>query len=141
MVSQHEFLSEGWVEAATAIRAEYADQTPDVPMSMRANVVVTDVPFEDGEILGFVDTSDGSLVLERGELEDPELTIKLDNDTAKALFVAQDPAKVMESFMLGKILVTGDVSKLLSMTPPPVEEGQMSLASEIAKRLDAITAD
>ena len=110
-------------------------------MSMRANVVVTDVPFEDGEILGFVDTSDGSLVLERGELEDPELTIKLDYDTAKALFVAQDPAKVMESFMLGKILVTGDVSKLLSMTPPPVEEGQMSLASEIAKRLDAITAD
>ena len=140
-MSQHEFLSEGWVEAATAIRADYADQTPEVAVPMRANVVVTDVPFEDGEILGFVDTSNGSVILERGELDDPELTIKLDYETAKALFVAQDPGKVMESFMLGKILVTGDVSKLLSMTPPPVEEGQMSLASEIAKRLDAITAD
>ena len=140
-MSQYEFLSEDWVDAAHAIRAEYADQAPEIEMSMRANVIVTEVPFDDGEILGYVDTSGGSLMLERGELDDPELTIKLDYETAKALFVAQDPGKVMESFMLGKILVTGDVSKILTMTPPPAEPGQMSLASEIAGRLDAITAD
>ncbi len=111
---------------------------PDVPL--KANVIVTDTPFEEDEIRGFIDSSDGSIMLELGELDDAELTVKTDYETAQALFVSQDIQKMMESFMTGKILVTGDVAKILMLTPPTDPE-QIELAQEIAQRLDEITAD
>ena len=65
-----------------------------------------------------------------------------DYETARALFVDRDPAKVMESFMLGKILVTGDVSKVMGFAgaEPPSDPEEIELAKEIASRLAAITA-
>ena len=72
-------------------------------------------------------------------LDEPELTVTTDYVTARALFVSQDLAKLMESFMMGKILVTGDVTRLLAWAPP-TEPDQVELANEIAARLEAITA-
>ncbi|MGI9606931.1 MAG: hypothetical protein ACR2P0_12400 [Acidimicrobiales bacterium] len=135
----HEFLSGEWIDAARGIRAEYADRIPDPEIPMRANVIVRETPFETGQVEGFIDTSDGSIMLELGELEDPELTVTLDYDTARALFVTQDVTKVMEAFMTGRILVTGDVARILGLTPPS-DPDQIALVGEIAERLDAITA-
>ena len=104
--------------------------------------MIADAPFSDDEIHGHVDTSGGSVAIDEGHIDDSELTVKTDYATAKALFVDRDPAKAMEAFMLGKILVTGDVSKVLGLAsnPPPTDPSQIALANEIATRLSEITA-
>ncbi len=139
MTEKHLFLSAEWIAAAHGIREDFAGRvpTPDVPL--KANVLVTDTPFDDPEVRGFIDSTEGSIILELGELDDAELTVKTDYETAQALFVNQDMAKLMEAFMGGKILVTGDVSKILTLAPP-TDPDQIALAMEIAERLDAITA-
>lgn len=138
-VSSYPFLSPEWIAAAQAIRDEYRDKVPPPTIAMRANVVLREVPFGDGEIQGFVDTSDGAMILELGALEDPEVTLTTDYATAHALFVSQDASKLMESFMMGKILITGDVAKILGLTPT-LDPNEESLALEIRERLEAITA-
>ena len=138
-MSPHPFLSPQWIAAAHTIREEYLDQLPPPQIPMRANVVITETPFESGEVLGFIDTTEGSTQLEVGHLDEPELTIRVDYTTAHALFITQDTQKLMEAFFGGRILVTGDVSKILSLTPP-TDPAQVELGVEIARRLGEITA-
>lgn len=139
-MSSYPFLSPEWIEAARAIRADFADRIPDPEVPLRANVIIKDTPFESGAIEGFIDSSDGSILLELGKLDEPQLTVTTDYGTAQALFVNQDMSKIMESFMMGKILVTGDVSRILALTPPTDPE-QIALGNEVAARLAAITSD
>ena len=47
------------------------------------NQVITDVPFGDGDVKLYLDTSSGELEMESGELETPDLTMTTDYDTAK----------------------------------------------------------
>ena len=133
------FLSIEWIDAAREIRLEYSERIPPPQVPMKANVVVTEVPFDENGVRGFIDTTTGSILLEPGELEDAELTVTTDYETARAIFVAQDVAKIMESFMMGKILVVGDMTQLLSLTPP-TDPDHLALAGEIVARLERITA-
>ena len=141
-MAQHAFLSPGWISEARAIRDEFDGRSTTEVEEVRANVVVTDPPFDGGDIIGHVDSTAGSLTIDEGHLDDPDVTVTTDYDTARALFVDRDPAKVMESFMLGKILVTGDVSKVMGFAgaEPPSDPEEIALAKEIAARLAAITA-
>ncbi len=132
----HEFLSEEWMLAAREIRERYADEVPEVPATITINLVITDVPFGD-EVRAYLDTSSGSLTMELGEIEDAPTTISTDYDTAKALFVYQDQAVAMQSFMAGKIKVQGDMMQMMAMqTAIPVNEFSEKIATEI----QAITA-
>ncbi len=141
-MTQHQFLSPEWIVAARELRDEYASQAPEPSQPVRANLVITEAPFTDDDINGHVDTTAGSIMVDEGHLDDPELTVTTDYATAKSMFVDRDPAKAMESFMLGKILVTGDVAKLMTFAsgPPPDDPEQLALANEIAGRLSEITA-
>jgi hypothetical protein len=141
-VSEYAFLSPEWIAAARELRDEYAKDAPEPAQSVRANLMITDAPFSTGEINGHIDTSAGGIAIDEGHIDDPELTVKTDYDTARALFVDRDPAKAMEAFMLGRILVTGDVSKVLAFAsaPPPADPEQLAMANEIARRLSDITA-
>ena len=128
----YQFLSEEWMTAARAIREKYADEVPPVETDLRINQVITEVPFGDGSVNSFLDTSGGSVVMELGILEDPHVTITTDYATAKALFVDQDPAVAMQSFMNGKIKVQGDMMKLMAMqTSLPNNEFTAKIAQEI----------
>ena len=126
------FLSEEWMTAARAIREKYADQVPDVEADLRINQVVTEVPFGDEEVASYLDTSSGRVVMELGALEDPDVTVTTDYETAKALFVDQDPAVAMQSFMNGKVKVQGDMMKLMAMqTSLPANDFTEKIAQEI----------
>lgn len=128
----HPFLSEEWMAEAKAIREKYADQVPAVTAVIRINQVVTDVPFGDGEVRSFIDTSDGAMSMEIGELPDADATITTDYDTAKALFVDQDQAATMQAFMSGKIKVQGDMMKMMAMqTGMPQDDAAKAVAQEI----------
>jgi hypothetical protein len=134
------FLSPEWIAAVDEIRHEYAGRTPPAPVAIRANVVVTDTPFGE-DVRGSIDTSAG-LMIEQLELESPDFTATLDYDTAKALFLGDDPQALMQAFFGGKIRLTGDASKLLSLPlPKPTDSGpEVDLAREVATRIRAITA-
>jgi hypothetical protein len=109
-------------------------------VSVRANVIVTEAPFAPSEVRGHIDTSLG-LAIAPGHLDQPDFTASLDYDTAKALFVAQDPAAVMQAFFGGKIRLTGDASKLLAIPmPKPGQSGpEVDLLREVAGRVQAVT--
>jgi hypothetical protein len=128
----HPFLSDAWMEAAHAIRAKYEGQTPPITASIRINQVITDVPFGDGEIKAFVDTSSGHMKMDLGELSDAEATVTTDWATARAIFALGDQAAAMQAFMGGKIKVTGDMMKMMALqTAIPQSDVTLKIAEEI----------
>jgi putative sterol carrier protein len=128
----HPFLSQEWMDAARAIREQYADEVPAVDANLRINVAVTEVPFDDEIVNAYLDTSSGGVVMELGALEEPDVTVTTDYPTAQALFVDQDPAIAMQAFMNGKIKVQGDMMKLMAMqTSLPTNEFSEKISQEI----------
>ncbi len=127
----HQFLSEEWLGAVKEIREKYADQAPPVPYKIKLNQVVTGVPFGEGEVRLYVDTTDGTMVMEPGALDDAEVTLTTDYDTAKTVIVDQDQAAAMQAFMSGKIKVQGDMTKLMMMNAQPPDEIAKQVSTEI----------
>ena len=135
----HPFLSSAWMDEARAIREKYAAEAAKVTASIRMNQVITDVPESVGScdtIRAFMDTSSGDVVMELGELEAPDLTLTIDYDTARKIFVEQDQAAGMQAFMSGKIKVQGDMMKMMAMqTSMPQDD----IAKQIANEIKSIT--
>ncbi len=134
MAESHPFLSDEWIAAARAIREEFKDQVPAGEPSVKLNQVITDVPFGEGTLHAHLDTSGGELEMETGHLDDADVAITLDYETAKAVFL--DPQSAIQHFMAGKIKVQGDMTKLLTVVQAPPE----SLAGEAQRRIAEITA-
>jgi len=133
----HQFLSEAWIEAARDIRHRYSGDVPAIETVVRINVVTTKVPFGDGTISAYIDTSNGSLEMELGSIEESDLTVTTDYETARKLFVEQDPTASMQAFMAGRIKVEGDITRLMVMqTSLPQTDTTEAVAAEIK----AITA-
>jgi len=130
------FLSDTWLEEAKAIRDKYAGQGGAVPHRIKMNQVITNVPFGDGDIQLHMDTSNGEMVMEKGHLADAEVTVTTDYDTAKAIFVDQNPQAGMQAFMQGKIKVQGDMTKLMALQAGAPDD----VARKIAEEIKGITA-
>ena len=131
----YEFLTEEWMTEAKRLRDEAGSPASPPAHVIRMNQVITGAPFSEEDILAFMDTSDGELKMELGALENPDLTVTVDYDTAKAIFVEQNPQAGMQAFMAGKIKVQGDMTKLMAMqqgAPDPT-------AVQIAGRIKEIT--
>jgi SCP-2 sterol transfer family len=134
----HPFLSEEWMAEAKAIRERHSGQTDKVNGSFKINQIVTGVPFGDGTVESYLDTSSGYVVMELGRLDDPDATVTTDYTTAKLLFVDQDQAAGMQAFMTGKITVQGDMMKLMTLQAAmPNDE----VSKQIAEEIKAITAE
>ena len=132
----HPFLSDEWMVAARAISDEHARDAPTFPHRLRINLVATDVPFGAGKVRAYLDTSEGQLRLDLGELERPDTTITTDYETARMAFVMQDMQAMMQAFMAGKVKVQGDMTKLLLLQTA----GPDDRARTVAAQLKAITA-
>jgi hypothetical protein len=126
-VPTYPFLSDEWIAEARKIRAEFAppERGPDEPApatSVRMNQVITEVPFGGGTLDAHLDTTSGTLEMETGHLESPDVTVTLDYETAKAIFVDGTLERGMKAFMDGKIRVQGDMAKLIAalqqLAPP-----------------------
>jgi hypothetical protein len=131
------FLSEEWMADVRAIRERHAGETPEITTVLKINQVVNGVPFGDGTVHTYLDTSSGEIVMEFGQLDTPDVTLTTDYATAKALFVDQDQAAAMQAFMAGKVVVQGDMMKLMAMqTAIPRNE----VTEQIAEEIKAATA-
>ena len=128
----HPFLSQEWMDAVKDIRTKYADRAAKITQSIKINQVVTDVPFGDGTVKTYMDTSSGDLVMDLGELEGADCTVTTDYATAKAISVDQDQAAGMQAFMSGKIKVQGDMMKMMALqTAIPQDDVTKAIAEEI----------
>jgi hypothetical protein len=126
------FLSDDWVEEAHRIRAEFRGTTPPITQTVRMNLLVNDVPFGDGQLEAYLDTSSGELELDRGRVDDPDLTVTVDYLTTKALLVDGNPQAGMQAFMEGKVRVEGDMGKLMTLLQgAPVGSAHQELAARL----------
>jgi hypothetical protein len=140
-VSIYEFLSPEWIDAALALRDEYADRLPEPPATVRMNLVVTSVPHHgDDEVAASVDTGAHGLLPMLGHLDDPELTVTLEYEVAKSLFVGQDPEAVGKAFFGGRIRIDGDLSRLFLLQSLQATDEQRAIADQVNARLLEMTA-
>ena len=130
-MAKYAFLSDEWMEAAKAVRDQYADQVSPPAHAIRMNQVVTDVPFGDGTVNTYLDTLGGEAVMELGELDTPDLTVTTDYATAKAITVDGDAQVAMQAFMQGKVKVQGDMSKLMLLQQAPADPVQTEIQAKI----------
>ena len=130
-MAKHKFLSEEWMEEAKKIREEFSGQGTPPAHAVKMNQVITSVPFGESTINAHMDTSGGELQMDLGHLDGPDVTVELDYETAKAIFVDGNPQAGMQAFMAGKIKVTGDMTKLMAMQSGPPDETQMKAAERI----------
>jgi hypothetical protein len=131
------FLSDEWLDEARKIRAEYEGKTPPIAHVVRMNLVVTQVPFSEEDVLAHMDTSSGEMVLDTGHLEDQDLKVTVDYDTAKAILIDGNPQAGMQAFMAGKVRVEGDMAKLMALQATPAAADPS--AAEMATRLRDMT--
>jgi hypothetical protein len=139
-MAQYPFLSDEWLEETRQIRAEYEDRVPEIPVSVRMNQVIHEVPFGSGVIHAYVDTSSGRLVVDTGQLESPDLTVTLSYDTARALLVDGDAQAAMNAFLGGRIKIDGDITKLIALQAAGAQSTSSPAAVEMVKRIQEITA-
>jgi len=119
MADKYPFLSEEWMQAARDIRKEYEGKGNPVPHQIRMNLCITDVPGQAGPVEAHMDTTSGELVLEQGHLDSPDLTVTVDGETAKSIFIEGNQQAGMQAFMAGKVKVQGDMTKLMMMQAAP----------------------
>jgi len=139
-VTRFLFLSDEWLEETRRIRAEYAGAIPEVPLSVRMNQVVQEVPFGSGVIHAHVDTSSGRPMLEIGHLEQPDVTVTLSYETARALIVDGDAQTAMAAFLSGKIRIDGDITKMMALQSAGSVNPSDPAAAELVQRIRAVTS-
>jgi putative sterol carrier protein len=105
------WLTQEWLDESKHL----AETQPVRPgASARLQYVITDGP--DGDIQYYWIVVDGQLTENRlGELADAEVTMTETYDDAMALQKGELDANA--AFMQGKVKVTGDVNKLMSLLP------------------------
>lgn len=128
----YQFLSDGWIDAATKIRDEVGSVAAAVPVRM--NLVIVEVPFGTGSLEAHMDTTNGGLELDLGHLEGADVTATLDYETAKAMLVDNNPQAGMQAFMAGRIKLQGDMAKAMALTSSAPPDAQLTA------RLQEITA-
>ena len=152
------FLSPAWIELAEQIyeRNRHHVAGRGFP-ALVVNLVVTGAPFATGEVEAHTDTTSGDLLVRRGKAADPDLTFRLDYETARSLMLDQDPQLAIEALILGRIQIEGDLAALsaktaLDITQLPALLTTLNLggiagladvdpiAARIAEELRAITA-
>jgi hypothetical protein len=132
-----QFLSDEWFEAAIELRQRYADQLPDVVTALTINQIITDVPFGDGEVRAYLDTTANTVEFLLGEAAEPDAVVTTDYETARIMIVEQDPQAAMQAFMEGRVKVQGDMMKLMAaQAGQPSNEAAAQLAEEIRTMTD-----
>ena len=131
VVESYTFLSPEWIAAARAVREAHAGDEGAPVVSLRMNLVVEGVPFGGGLVDAHLDTTSGVLDVDLGHVDSPDVKVRLDYETARAVLVDGDSEAAMAAFMAGKIRVEGDMTKLLAYEARPITPGEQTLAARL----------
>jgi len=125
----HPFLSDAWFAAVDAVY-EANGGPPTISHKIKMNQIITGSPWGD-DVRIFVDSSDGLMKINKGALDDAEVTMTVDYDTAKAILVEGNSQAAMQAFMAGKIKIQGDMTKLMAMQANQPDDRARKMADEI----------
>ena len=120
-----------WTAEVRRLHDEVVTQSTPPAQSVRMNLILTQSPLGDGTIDAHVDTSSGEVIVDTGHLEDPDLTVTVDYETAKAILVEDDAQAAMQAFMSGRIKIEGDMTLLLAMQNTPLDPAHQELAARV----------
>lgn len=135
-----QFLSEEWLEAAKAIREEYEGKAGAPPAEIKMNLNVKECPDgvgAGGLVEAHMDSTSGAMEMDLGHIESPQLTVTLPYEVAQAILVEGNPQAGMQAFMSGRIVVTGDMTKLMAMQGGAIDPVQLEIAGKIKDITDA----
>jgi putative sterol carrier protein len=109
VADKHAFLSDEWFDAAAKVIAEHANDGPPAPN------LVMNLEVEDGtkKTEFHMGSRDGTTMFGKGHTDGADLTLSTDLETARAVFVDNNPAAGMQAFMSGKVRIQGDMTKLM----------------------------
>ncbi|MHB8190312.1 MAG: SCP2 sterol-binding domain-containing protein [Ferrimicrobium sp.] len=110
-----DFLSAEWLRELRSLTERIGLEPIRMELPLRMNQLINNCPFQEEPLAAYLNTSEGILDLDLGSLENPDLTISLDYEVAKAMFIELNPQRAVEAFMAGKIVVTGDITKLMAL--------------------------
>lgn len=136
MSEKYEFLSPEWEQAADEIVGSKVIAT-DSDVLLSINVTIAPTPYGDKQVS--IVARDGSVALLEEHQESADVTVKSDYDTAKQLFLEGTMAIVMNAMMQGKVVVQGNMAKLMSMASNPGASGAMPFLEDINTKLKEIT--
>ena len=121
------FLSQEWMERAKALAADL----PETPgATVRLQQVVTGGP--DGEVKYYRVIENGK-TLEQTLGEDPDADVTLTNSYEDAVKVMKGELDANAAFMQGRVKVTGNMAKLMSLLPLTNAPEYKALQEEIGK--------
>lgn len=133
---RHQFLSEPWFEAVSILLTEHAPDGSGDDIVM--NLVVTETPFAERMELHLGRRAQ-QLLWGQGHDEQADLTLTVDYYTAQDVFVSGDAQAGIQAFMSGKVVVQGDLTKLMGLMgsrgPSPNPGGE-----RLTEALRAVTA-
>jgi hypothetical protein len=132
-VTKHPFLSDPWFDEVRRLHDAAGGAAPE-GAEVRMNLMIQSTPFDDDLAMHLAVTG-GRADWGKGHLDDAEVTLTLAYDTARAIFVEGNPQAAIEAFMAGRIIVQGDITKLMVMQPT----GPGSPAGDLTKLLQEIT--
>ena len=132
-MTKHPFLSDPWFDEVRRLHDAAGGAAPE-GAEVRMNLMIQSTPFDD-DLAMHLALAGGRADWGKGHLDDAEVTLTLAYDTAKAIFVEGNPQAAIEAFMAGRIIVQGDITKLMVMQPT----GPGSPAGDLTKMLQEIT--
>ncbi len=111
-MAKHPFLSDEWFSIVEKLVEEHgADAPPQA--NIVVNLVITGTPFGDERKM-HKGARDGKGHWGIGHADDADVTLTTDYETAKDVFVSNNPQAGMQAFMAGKVKVQGDMAKLMA---------------------------
>ncbi|MFQ5967548.1 MAG: SCP2 sterol-binding domain-containing protein [Acidimicrobiia bacterium] len=108
-----QFLSEGWTEAVTtALNSHEGFKGAVADVDLTIQFTVSDAP--DGDVHYHFQASGGNASVELGEVEDSDVQIANDYETAVA--ITKGELNTESAFFSGKLKATGNLAKLMMHT-------------------------
>jgi hypothetical protein len=140
-MATYPFLSDDWFAAAAALAAEEPVVAPAElqAVDLVVDATVTGTPFgADREL--HLGQRDGQPVWGIGHADRADVTIVTDYATARELFLGSDPQAAMNAFLLGKLVVSGDIGALVARVQPELEgAGALPVPTALVAKLKDIT--
>lgn len=125
-MAKYPFLSDEWFAEVRRLHRAHDDAVP-AEADIRMNLTVTGTPFGADRSMHMA-AEDGRADWGEGHVEDADVTLTLGYDVAKEIFVGGNPQAAIEAFMAGKIVMQGDITKLVAMQLAQPGPGALGLA-------------
>jgi hypothetical protein len=132
--TKHTFLSSEWFAVVGQILEEHQAATPP-HAEAKINLVVTSTPFGD-DVRFHMGSEGGRPLFGPGHLDVADVTMTTDYATAADVFVSGNPQAGMQAFMSGKVVVQGDMTKLMMAQ---AAGGGAGPSSDMSAKIQAVT--